>query len=307
MHKLAISICSRDATELAFLLSDTPHIEVLQSTTCPDEIDANAVEILLASPDLASQFIDRCNNLKWLQSTWAGNAPLLALSKHDYVLTKVKDIFAIQMREYVFTYLLHHFRKVDEMKKEKTWQAVLPAYLADKTLGIMGAGSIGKALLPVAQAFDMKVVGLNSSGKVQKGFQAMYTLENRFEFAKECDAIVNLLPDTPLTKNAINHQFLSVMRQGSVLINAGRGEAIDDNALLHALQIDKPALAVLDVFKQEPLPQSHPFWQHPKVIITHHTAAISDTAKVAQCFIENSERFIKNEPLLYQIDFTKGY
>ncbi|MFC3094572.1 D-2-hydroxyacid dehydrogenase [Alteromonas sediminis] len=307
MQKIRTSICSRDASELVTLLADVPYIEVVQHAETANKIDTDSVEILLASPDLASQIVERCNNMKWLQSTWAGNAPLLKLSKRNYILTAVKNIFTAQMREYVFTYILHHFRKVEAMKSATDWQAVLPQYLANRTLGIMGAGSIAASLLPVAQAFSMKVIGLNRSGNEHPGYQSMYILEDKQTFAAHCDAIVNLLPDTPLTYHAIDGDFLSAMKPGGVLINAGRGEAIDEAALLHSLQHDKPALAVLDVFRQEPLPTTHPFWRHPKTIITHHTAAISDTTKVAECFIDNAKRYLNGEPLQYQLDFDQGY
>jgi len=304
---MKLTICSRDADEITQLLKSESWIEIAQASSNPDSIETSNVEVLLASPDLAAAIVPNCPKLKWVQSTWAGNTPLINLAKKNYVLTATKDIFGERMREYVFTYILYHTRNVEKMKQSEDWQAVMPNYLSGKTLGILGAGSIAKSIVPIAQAFELNTIGLNSSGESMDGYSEMYTLTDKCLFASQSDYVVNLLPDTPATRHVIDDSFINSLRAGSLLINAGRGSAIETNALLNGLEKNAPALAVLDVFEQEPLPKEHPLWTHEKVLITHHTASISDTTAVVQGFVENAKRYRDSLPLLNAVDIEKGY
>ena len=179
--------------------------------------------------------------------------------------------------------------------------------LNSQTLGIAGLGSIGQALIPVAHALGMSVVGLTRSGQAVEGADAVYTPDTIEAFARACDHVVNLMPDTPSTQNMLSHEFFSALKPHSVFINAGRGSAVDDDALLQALDNGALAHAVLDVFRNEPLDPAHSFWQHPRISVTAHTAAESQPSDVADVFLENALRYINGESLNYQFDFTKGY
>lgn len=288
------------------------HIHIQTVTTSADEIDPDSVTILLADPDLAARIIEQCHNLSWCQSTWAGNAPLLRAPKRDYTLTGVKGIFSELMREYVFAYLLQHARNIkafsdNQQSTPPIWAAAPRQPLHGQTLGILGLGSIGKSLIPVAKVFGMNVVGLSRSGVDIEGVDAMYTPASLSQFAHHADHVVNLMPDTPETHNFVSYDFFKALKPHSIFINAGRGNAIDELALIECLDNNCLAHAVLDVFKQEPLPQSHVFWSHPKITITAHTAAESQPSDVASVFLANAKRYVCCEPLHYQFDFDKGY
>lgn len=303
-----LSICSNDANALNELLAKDERINVVQSCNDPTLLDVNQVEVLLAAPNLAAQCVTECNKLKWLQSTWAGNAPLLSIDKRNYTLTVASGIFETQIREYVFTYLLNHVRKVFEIEKQQSkWQSVLPSYLSGKTLGILGTGSLAQALVPAADTFGLKVIGLSRSGKSVNGFHEVFTLKDKIKLAENADFVVSLLPDTPQTQHLLNNEFFQAMKLGSLLINAGRGNVIDEQALLDNLALNKPSKAVLDVFEQEPLPHTHPFWHNDKVHITHHTAAISRVEDIVNLFLKNINLYINNQPLLGKFDWNKGY
>ena len=287
-------------------------INVAQVTSNPNDIAVNDVTVLLADPDLAASIIDDCSSLIWCQSTWAGNAPLLRLSKTDYVLTGLKGVFGKLMREYVFAYLLYHARNISSFEDNQRmnppkWEALPRRPLNGQTLGIIGIGSIGQALIPVAHALGMKVVGVNRSGNTIEGVEKVYKTSELTQFATHADHIVNLMPDTAETENLISYNVFTVLKPHSVFINAGRGNAVDETALVTCLDSGKLAHAVLDVFKQEPLAPSHPFWSHPKISISAHTAAESQPVDIADVFLHNAERFITNQPLHYQFDFQKGY
>ncbi|MEC7689288.1 MAG: D-2-hydroxyacid dehydrogenase [Pseudomonadota bacterium] len=309
-HKLAV--LSNEAQEYAplipALLPDNVVLDCI--TTEPGDVDKENVTILLADPDLAALVIPQMPALKWFQSVWAGNRPLLALDRQDYLLTAAKGIFGVQMREYVFTWLLHYSRSVDDYaqaQRNAVWSPPGYARLQGKTLGITGAGSIADALLPVAEVFGLNVIGLSRSGKPKAGYTAMYTQASAHEFAGRCDFVLNLMPDTPDTRGLLNADFFSALPGECVLINAGRGSAIVEADLLSALDNGQLRAAVLDVFNEEPLPASHPFWQHPKIKITQHTAAESRPADVAALFADNLQRYLSRQPLMHQFDFTRGY
>ena len=153
----------------------------------------------------------------------------------------------------------------------------------------------------------MKVIGLSRSGQAVDGFDDVYAATDLLKFAQEADHVVNLMPDTPATTGVLNQAFFGALKLHSMFINAGRGSAIIEDALLNALDNGTLQAAVLDVFTQEPLPEKHPFWTHPKVVVTAHTAAVSSPEDVASVFVANAKRYIANEALHYQFDFNKGY
>ncbi|NVK57684.1 MAG: D-2-hydroxyacid dehydrogenase [Alteromonadaceae bacterium] len=309
-----LAILSRDHKTYSTLL--TPLLpEGVSLRWCSDQpadIDTSEVHLILGEPDLLVQVVDDCHSLAWAQSTWAGNAPLLNATKRDYQLTGVKGIFGQQMREYVFAYLLYFARnpegfKQSHLRPEGKWQAPQFSALAGQTLGIAGAGHIASAVAAAAQAFDMQVIGLNRSGKAQDGYESVFTSSQKLDFASRCDYLVCLLPDTNDTRHFIDAPFLAAMPTHSVLVNAGRGVVIDDDALIAALTQMQIRAAVLDVFVEEPLPDSHPYWGLSNAYITQHTAAISKASDVAMIFTDNLQRFLQGSALNYRLDFNKGY
>ena len=287
-------------------------IDVVQCAMSVTNIDVNNVSVLLADPDLAASIIEKCPSLTWCQSTWAGNAPLLQLNKKDYVLTGLKGVFGKLMREYVFAYLLQHARNIptfaaNQLASPPKWEASSRLPLNGQTLGILGIGSIGQALIPVAKAFGMRVVGLSRSGSHVEGTDKVYTPDEIADFAKRADHVVNLMPDTPNTQNMVSYDLLNQLKPHSIFINAGRGSAVDEDALIKSLDEGKLAHAVLDVFRQEPLPAGHAFWTHPNISITAHTAAESAPSDIADVFLNNALRYAANKPLNHAFNFEQGY
>ncbi len=312
-HEIAEALQQKIADSDALRGTNRESLLTIDQVTCdPDQVDTDNVTVLLSDPDLTAVIINKCSALKWCQSTWAGNAPLLNAGRTDYMLTGLKGIFGKLMREYVFAYLLQHARNLNAFEKNQRaatpkWEASPRVPLNGQTLGVVGLGNIGQALIPVADAFGMKVVGLTRSGNDVKGAERVYTPSEIEAFSGACDHIVNLMPDTPTTQNLLSYEFFNALKPHSIFINAGRGSAVDDEALISALDKGTFAHAVLDVFRHEPLPPTHRFWQHPNITITAHTAAESQPSDVASVFLENAERYLARLPLKYQFDFAKGY
>jgi phosphoglycerate dehydrogenase-like enzyme len=311
MHK--IGILSRDVEQYLVVIkaADLTHLDIVFATGKPQSSLAySQIDILFGDPDLTVQIVEQCTNLKWLQSTWAGNTPLLKLGKRNYHLTGVKDVFHQAMSEYVFAYLLYFSRNLagfERAQANQIWLAPTFSQLAGKTLGIMGVGSIGQSVAKTAKAFDMRIKGLTRTSQNCEYVDQYYHLDQLQAFASELDYLLCLLPDTPATFQIIDAKFLAKLPKQCVLINAGRGQVIDNTALLNALHTKQISAAVLDVFNQEPLPSDDPFWQTPNLYITQHTAAVSYPKDIGKIFVDNYHRYQLKQPLSNLLDFSQGY
>ena len=173
-------------------------------------------------------------------------------------------------------------------------------------MGILGTGSIGSAVAKTAQHLGIRCRGLNSNGRPVDGFETCFEAGDH-GFFDDLDYVVSVLPKTTHTENIIDTNALQRLRPGSILINIGRGNAVNDDALLTALNSGTVGAAVLDVFREEPLPKSHLYWQQPNVYITSHTSAPTLERFVAQAMADNLERFIEGQDLLGTFDTSKGY
>ena len=312
-----ISILSRDAAKYAELFTESTIVEHHDVqldivSTDPKALFHSRTQILLTDPGLGGEVIDTLAHLQWCQSTWAGNSPLIQTGRNDYFLTGAKGIFSHAMTEYVLTYILHHCRHVNKMQalqQQKTWQPPIMQLLSDKTLGIMGFGNIAHGMVEPLQALGLKLVALNSDGRNIFGYPKIpvEASVDKCIFAQQADIILNLLPDSTRTNGFIDKEFIHSMQPDTLFINAGRGSVIDDNDLLYALKLGKIGKAVLDVTMEEPLPKEHPFWEHPQILLTQHTAATSKPEWVFEIFEQNLQRFFLRAPLKYQVNWEKGY
>ena len=240
--------------------------------------------VVLGSPDLLVELLQSSPPVHWVQSTWAGVAPLVRLNFRDYQLTGIKDIFGPQMSEYVFGCLLAHEIGLDrrrQAQQERRWDNTESGTLAGRVLGIMGTGSIGRYLAVSARQFGMQVIGFNSRGVALEPFAGIYTKTALKSFLERCDYLVAVLPDTPETDDLLDREALACLKPGAVLVNVGRGNLLDEKALAQALQERRLAAAVLDVFREEPLPPDSPLWGIPNLRITAHIAAVSRPRDIA--------------------------
>ncbi len=289
---------------------------------------ADDVNIVLGEPKLIKAALASLPAVNWVQSIWAGVEPLLdPASRRDYILTNARGVFGGLMSEYIFGYLLAHERKIFqrlEDQKNKRWDDSDTGTLRGKTIGLLGVGSIGAEVARTAKFFGMNVRGYTWSSETSADVDKYYhpTLESDSKlsdmqvkqqatslqsFARGLDYLVNILPNTKDTRKIINAELLNVLPSHALVINVGRGSAVDESALFEALNQNKIAGAVLDVFEKEPLPKDHPFWMAPNLLMTFHTAAPSLAEDIVKIFFENYKLFIEGKPLKYQVDFEKGY
>ena len=272
---------------------------------------ADDVDIVLGEPSLIKAALASLPALGWAQSIWAGIEPLVGpASRRDYILTNARGVFGELMSEYVMGYLLAHERKIfqrHEAQMNKQWEDSDTGTLRGKTIGLLGVGSIGAEVALTAKFFGMNVRGYTRDSEISAHVYSYFHGEDLLKFANGLDYLVNILPNTNDTRKIINADLLNVLPSHALVINVGRGPAVDESALLDALNQNKIAGAVLDVFEQEPLPKDHPFWTTPNLLMTFHTAAPSLAEDITNIFIENYELLLEGKPLKYRVDFEKGY
>ena len=319
MHKLLI--LSRDGLQYRTLIEKAVLPDLIFESTLSPEID-----IVFGEPNLIKDALASLPDLIWVQANWAGVEPLLdPRLRRDYILTNARGVFGGLMSEYVFSYLLAHERRIFERahaQVSKQWDSSTTGTLRGKTIGLLGVGSIGAEVARTTKFFGMTVRGYTrvseTSTHVDKYFHP-YLESNRLlfnmqeqapslqSFANGLDYLISILPNTNDTRKIINADLLNALPSHAIFINVGRGQAVDESALIEALNQNKIAGAVLDVFEQEPLPKEHPFWATPNLLMTFHTSAPSLPEDIAKLFIENYLLFNAGKSLMYQVDFERGY
>ncbi|NVD05417.1 D-2-hydroxyacid dehydrogenase [Vibrio sp. JPW-9-11-11] len=268
--------------------------------------------ILLASPPKAAKRIQDFPHVEWIQSIYAGvDALIPALNQFDGQLTNVKGIFGQQIAEYVIGYSIAHYRHFNHYLNQQAkseWSPLPYSSLSGKKVVILGTGSIGAELAQAIKSLAMQPIGVNRSGIPAKHspFSATYHIQELATALTQADIVVNTLPNTAHTQQILNQSSLAACQQ-ALLFNVGRGSAIDELGLLTAIESGAIEHAFLDVFEQEPLPQSHPFWSHPKITVTPHIAALSFPEQVVDIFADNYQRWCDGFGLVNQIDLDKGY
>lgn len=173
-------------------------------------------------------------------------------------------------------------------------------------MGILGTGSIGSAIAAAVKPLGIQCRGMNSSGLPTEGFDRCFE-SNDLKFFEDLDYCVAVLPKTRATDHILGASAFDAMSNDAIVINVGRGNAIHEDALLHALDNQSLRAAVLDVFTTEPLPESHRFWWHPRVHITSHTAAPTAIDLVALAMRDNLERYLVGDALEGLFAQAKGY
>ena len=179
--------------------------------------------------------------------------------------------------------------------------------MSQKTAGIMGTGSIGSAVAEAMSKLGVKTIGLNNSGQLTPHFSKVFSQSSFVKFLEQVDYLIGILPDLPSTTDLINTVTLKRMKKTALIINVGRGNLIDENALSEALISNNLAGAILDVTKKEPLDTSDRLWGVPNLKLTAHTAAESRPRDIVGLFLKNLNHFVKDETLEGLVDFEKGY
>jgi phosphoglycerate dehydrogenase-like enzyme len=310
---IRILIGERQCARYAHLLKAQLPAVQLYATDQSEELLHHAPHypIWLGQPDLLAPLLRQGLQPQWLQSTWAGVTPLLAKDlPRQYCLTRAVGIFGQVMAEYVLGHMLAHERQLFSRlaaQVEQRWDQPAPQSLAGLTVLIIGAGDIGLHVAQCLAPFGLRLLGIASQPRSLPPFEQVDGLTALSAQVAQADYLINLLPDTPATRDIYDATLFAACKPGAVFINAGRGTAVVDDALVEALTQGHLAQAVIDVCREEPLPAGHPFWTAPRLLLTGHTAAPTDPRLLVQVFVDNLARWEAAEPLRGHVDFQRGY
>jgi len=216
-----------------------------------------------------------------------------------------------RMSEYCALAVLRYHRNADTydaFQRARQWKALPnePAG-ASRRVGILGMGEIGCDLAAKLAPFGFRLAGWSRTPKQVPGVEGFRGAAGFKPFLARSEIVVCLLPLTPETEGILNAEAFAALPKGAVVVNAARGGHVVDADLIAALNSGHLAAAQLDVFRQEPLPQEHPFWVHPKVRITPHNAGLTNPDTAAAQIVENLRRLRAGEPLLNIVDPARGY
>ncbi len=278
--------------------------------------------------------LEQAPHLRWIQLYSAGADRLVdnPLFQSEVMITTASGVHAINIAEYVFAMTQAWYRRLPQLfvwKQGKEWNKDKESTessideLHGKTIGIVGYGSIGRQIARLAQAYGMRILAMqHSNNHKDTGYQfpnvgdpegtlpeKYYSFDQLHSMLQECDVVVAAVPLTPETKEMFNAEAFRAMKDNAFFVNIARGDVCDEAALIDALQKKQIAGAALDVFQQEPLPATSPFWDLPNVLMSPHDSGVTPhyNERAATIFEENLRRYLAGQPLYNLVDKKRGY
>jgi len=294
-------------------LADRVAVDTLPRKEKPSPEQLARTEALMAGA-VPAGLLPSMPRLRWAQAMSAGVDNWLALPDlpPGLTLTCARGTHTESMPENIIGALFHvakPYAQVAEYQKQGKWVHTVAQPLTGKTLGILGLGVIGQEVARIAVALGMHVIGTKRRPTRIPNVAEVLPPSQTDEVLAQSDFVLLLLPATPDTENFIDAKRLSQMKPSAWLLNFGRGQIVNDADLMAATKEKKIAGALLDVFRQEPLPSEHPFWMAPGIVVLPHIGGPHPQRDrfVARLFVENLKRFLDGEPLREVVDRTAGY
>jgi len=306
--------------------SDIPRFERLLAHALPDVSIHCASSLEEAAPYLDEAVIlygwgfppelpQRMPNLRWLQKMGAGVDEIIERwpLRANVILTRTAGkLIAPRMVEYVLGAILDRTLRFDAARAQqqrRQWEFFEIGSIRNLTIGVAGVGEIGSIVAQMLRALGARVLGWRrrselASSAVDELFAGIDELPR---FLGACDVVVLVLPLTKDTKNLFGADLLAHCRPGTHIINIGRGDLIDEGALLAAIEAKVVGHATLDVFATEPLPPEHPFWDNSHVTITPHVCGPLVPEDIVPHFLANYVAFANGRPMQNVIDLERQY
>jgi glyoxylate/hydroxypyruvate reductase A len=277
----------------------------------PDAGNLDEVEYLIAW-QAPAEFIAMLPGLKVFFSSGAGvdHVDFSALPEHVPIVRMVEPGIINGMVEYVSLAALALHRDFFDYvaaKAVRVWNPLEVPSASARTIGVMGMGALGRAVLERLASYGFDLRGWNRSLREMDGVESFAGPDQLQPFLSGCDVLVCLLPLTPATRGILNRELFSLLPVGAALVNVGRGPHLVDKDLLEALDTGQLSRVILDVTDPEPLPAEHPFWAHPRIFLTPHVASMTQPESAAPILLENVRKHQRGEPLLDVIDRSRGY
>ena len=284
----------------------------LEMRAWPEAGDRTEVEYLIANSLPPGEFAT-FPNLKFVASTSAGVDRLLDDPDFPADVPIVRSINVQRtatMCAWVCYHVIRHHRHFDQYRENqaaKLWQHLRYTAPDSVGLGVMGMGTLGGTAARMLKGFMFDVAGWSRTPKTIEGIETFAGTDGFEPFLKRSNIIVSILPGTPETDNLLNRDTLALLPEGAYIVNCGRGNLIDDDALIGAMDRGHIAGAALDVFKTEPLPPDHPFWSHPKVTVTPHYSSNGGARHGVGVIVDNIRRDRAGQPFTNIVDKALGY
>ena len=260
-----------------------------------------------------SGYLQRFPNLNLIVSMGAGVDHIFTdehLNRQIPITRLVDSHLAEDMNEYLLSVVLNHNRHIGDYQQSQSmqnWQPQAYKSLSETHIGVLGLGQLGLAAAQYFKTLGCEVSGWSRTQKNVAGIHCYFGLEQLPRMLGLTDVIICLLPLTPATRGVINKDSLRHMKRHAYTINVSRGELVDEDALLEALDEGHLSGACLDVFAEEPLPKDHPFWRHKKILVTPHVASLTRPASVIPQIVDNYHRAIRGESLVNRVDPNLEY
>jgi phosphoglycerate dehydrogenase-like enzyme len=286
------------------------------------EDELRDAEILFTTSLRREQFAV-ARRLRWIHSPSAAVHQLLfpELRESEVIVTNSREVHGPVVAEHVMALIFALARKIPQavaFQQKHVWgqeaiwnEGAHPREIGGATLGLIGVGSIGGRVAQMASAVGMRVIAVREH--VEKGrpedVETVFAPAELDELLKQSDYVAMAAPLRDATQKLIDASRLAVMRPEAFLINVGRGQQVDEMALAEALREGRIAGAALDVFEEEPLPQDSPLWGLDNLLITPHTAGLTEKLwqRHFEVFSDNVRRYLAGEPLQFVVDKQKGY
>lgn len=257
--------------------------------------------------------LDRFPNLATVFSVGAGVDQFLGarLPEGVRLVRLISPGLTAMMREYVTMAVLalhRHLPAYIDQRARGIWKMVdIPPPARLRRVGVMGLGELGRAALSALRPFGFRLSGWARSPHAIEGVETFHGEAGLVPFLSDLDFLVCLLPLTPQTEGILNAGLFSRLPRGAHLVQVGRGRQMVQADLLAALETGQIAGAVLDVTEPEPLPEGHPFWTHPRILLTPHIACITQVEALAGPLVANLRRFAHGEAMQGEVVPGRGY
>ncbi|MEE2957301.1 MAG: glyoxylate/hydroxypyruvate reductase A [Pseudomonadota bacterium] len=286
----------------------------------PDEVlrndlessDLNDVDILLLGHKVSGIY-QKLPNLQLIIGLQAGVDTILndpELPFHVPIVRACRPNGDQMITEYVLMNVMFHHRNMPFFLKNQRlhiWKKPNVLEAGERSVGFMGFGLIAKPCGMMVSKAGFQVACWTRNPKQVEGIKNFFGNSGLRPFLEQTDILVNILPLTPDTENLLNLETFGMLPEGAKFINIGRGQHVVDKDLVTALDSGQLDGATLDVYREEPLPKDHPFWDHPKITLMPHTARKTRPKEIIPQVSENIRRFRSGKPLLQIVDRLNKY